>query len=150
GKNVIVCTDVCGITIGVTSPVTDAFGKKPPGYLGFNDDLSPAGIDTDFEQSGFLLLPNFDTQAATAWCANNQLPAQAVKASAFGVQSLSGEEALWLPTVCQIRPPYFMQAMRKWLEQNNVTMLEHTELVPLKETQKLNEWQTINGKTISA
>ena len=112
--------------------------------------LRETGIDTDFEQSGFLLLPDFDTQAATAWCANNQLPAQAVKASAFGVQSLSGEEALWLPTVCQIRPPYFMQAMRKWLEQNNVTMLEHTELVPLKETQKLNEWQTIDGETISA
>lgn len=34
--------------------------------------------------------------------------------------------------------------------ENKVTMLEHTELVPLKETQKLNEWQTINGKTISA
>lgn len=112
--------------------------------------LRETGIDTDFEQSGFLLLPNFDTQAATAWCENNQLPAQAVRASAFGVQSLSGEEALWLPTVGQIRPPYFMQAMRKWLERNKVTMLEHTELVPLKEMQKLNEWQTIDGKTISA
>jgi glycine oxidase len=43
-----------------------------------------------------------------------------------------------------------MQAMRKWLEQNNVTMLEQTELVPLKETQKLNEWQTLDGKTIAA
>jgi glycine oxidase len=112
--------------------------------------LQETGIDTGFEQSGFLLLPNFDTQAATAWCTKNQVPAQAVKASAFGVQSLSGENALWLPTVCQVRPPYFMQAMRKWLEQNNVTMLEHTELVPLKETQKLNEWQTVSGKTITA
>ncbi|MDI1298327.1 FAD-binding oxidoreductase [Methylotenera sp.] len=112
--------------------------------------LRETGIDTDFEQSGFLLLPNFDTQAAGAWCASNQLPAQAVKASAFGVQSLSGEDALWLPTIGQIRPPYFMQAMRKWLEKNKVTMLEHTELVPLKEMQKLNEWQTIDGKTISA
>ena len=112
--------------------------------------LRETGIDTDFDQSGFLLLPNFDIQAATTWCVNNQLPAQAVKASAFGVQSLNGEEALWLPTVGQIRPPYFMQAMRKWLEKNKVTMLEHTELVPLKEMQKLNEWQTIDGKSISA
>jgi glycine oxidase len=112
--------------------------------------LRETGIDTDFEQSGFLLLPTFDTQAATAWCASNQLPAQAVKASAFGVQSLSGEDALWLPTVCQIRPPYFMKAMRQWLQQNNVTMLEHTELLPLKEIQTLNEWQTVEGKSISA
>ena len=108
------------------------------------------GIETGFEQSGFLLLPEFDTETAIAWCANNQVPAQPVKASAFGVQSLSGENALWLPTVCQVRPPYFMQAMRKWLEQNNVTMLENTELIPLKETQKLNEWQTVSGKTITA
>ena len=112
--------------------------------------LRETGIDTGFEQSGFLLLPKFDTDAAITWCANNNVPAHEVKATAFGVQSLSGEDALWLPTVCQVRPPYFMQAMRKWLEQNNVTMLEHTELVPLKETQKLNEWQTVDGKTITA
>ena len=82
------------------------------------------GVDANFEQSGFLLLPKFDTEAAQTWCAANQVPVQAVKVSAFGVQSLSGEDALWLPTICQIRPPYLMQAMRKWLEQNNVTMLE--------------------------
>ena len=112
--------------------------------------LRETGIDTGFEQSGFLLLPKFDTDAAITWCANNNVTVHEVKATAFGVQSLSGEDALWLPTVCQVRPPYFMQAMRKWLEQNNVTMLEHTELVPLKETQKLNEWQTVDGKTITA
>jgi glycine oxidase len=40
--------------------------------------------------------------------------------------------------------------MRQWLQQNNVTMLEHTELLPLKEIQTLNEWQTVEGKSISA
>jgi len=112
--------------------------------------LSETGVDANFEQSGFLLLPKFDVEAAQVWCDSNQVPVQSVKASAFGVQSLSGEDALWLPTVCQVRPPYVMQAMRKWLEQNNVTMLEHTELMPLKETQKLNEWQTVAGETITA
>jgi glycine oxidase len=112
--------------------------------------LRETGIDTDFEQSGFLLLPEFDSKAAISWCANNYVPAQSVKASEFGVQSLSGEDSLWLPTVCQVRPPYFMQAMRKWLEQNNVTMLEQTELVPLKETKKLTEWQTTESKIITA
>ncbi|OIR02501.1 hydrogen cyanide synthase subunit HcnC precursor [mine drainage metagenome] len=111
---------------------------------------SETGVDSDFDQSGFLLLPNFDAEVAQAWCARNQLPMQAVKASAFGVQSLSGEDALWLPTVCQIRPPYFMQAMRKWLEKNNVTMLEHTELMPLKQTPTLTGWQTVNGETLTA
>lgn len=108
------------------------------------------GIDTGFDQSGFLLLPSFDVEAAQAWCALNQMPAQPVKASAFGVQSLSGEDALWLPTVCQARPPYFMQALRKWLEQNNVTLLEHTELKPLKAMQPLHAWETVNGDVIKA
>lgn len=108
------------------------------------------GVDANFENSGFLLLPKFDTQAALTWCERYQVPAQAVKASAFDVQSLSGEDALWLPTVCQVRPPYLMQAMRLWLEQHHVTMLEHTELVPLKETQQLNQWQTVDGQTLSA
>lgn len=108
------------------------------------------GIDANFEESGFLILPKFDVEAAQAWCLRNQMPLQPVKASAFGVQSLSGDNALWLPTVCQIRPPYLMQAIRKWLEQNNVTMLEHTELIPLKQTPTLNEWQTLNGEKLTA
>ena len=108
------------------------------------------GIDANFEQSGFLILPKFDVEAAQAWCSRNQMPLQPVKASVFGVQSLSGENALWLPTVCQIRPPYLMQAMRKWLEQNNVTMLEHTELIPLKQSPTLNEWKTVNGEKLTA
>ncbi len=112
--------------------------------------LQETGMDANFAQSGFLLLPTFDTEAAQAWCANQQVPMQAVKASAFGVQSLSGENALWLPSICQIRPPYLMQAMRKWLEQNNVSMLEHTELMPLKQTAVLNTWQTVHGESLTA
>ena len=111
---------------------------------------SQTDIDVNFEQSGFLLLPTFDREAAQTWCDQNQLPAQAVKASAFDVQSLSGEDALWLPTVCQIRPPYLMQAMRQWLTQHNVTMLEHTQLMPLKQTDSLHEWQTVAGEKLSA
>lgn len=112
--------------------------------------LAETGIDANFAQSGFLLLPKFDMEAAQSWCAQNQLAAQTVKASNFGVQSLSGEEALWLPEVCQIRPPYFMQAMRLWLEHHQVTMLEHTQLVPLQEISELHRWQTTTGETIEA
>ena len=43
-----------------------------------------------------------------------------------------------------------MQALRKWLEQNNVTLLEHTELSPLKEAQQLNEWATVTGERLKA
>jgi len=112
--------------------------------------LQETGIDANFAQSGFLLLPKFDLETALNWCEKNKLAAQIVKAANFGVQSLSGEDALWLPEVCQIRPPYFMQALRSWLEQNQVTMLEHTQLVPLQQVAQLNSWQTTNGEILEA
>ena len=112
--------------------------------------LVETGIDSDFLESGFLLLPKFDVAAARAWCDKNQVLAQSVKAADFAVQSLSGEDALWLPTVCQIRPPYFMQALRQWLVQNKVTLMERTELKPLKQCAALNTWETVNGETLTA
>ncbi len=112
--------------------------------------LQETGIDANFAQSGFLLLPTFDLETALSWCEKNQLAAQIVKAANFGVQSLSGEDGLWLPEVCQIRPPYFMQALRSWLEQNQVTMLEHTQLVPLQQVAQLNSWQTTSGEILEA
>ncbi len=112
--------------------------------------LQETGIDANFAQSGFLLLPKFDLEIALDWCAKNKLAAQKVKAANFGVQSLCGEDALWLPEVCQIRPPYFMQALRSWLEQNQVTMLEHTQLVPLQQVAQLNCWQTTTGEILEA
>lgn len=108
------------------------------------------GLPSDFAQSGFLLLPDFDLNAAQTWCERNQVSFQPVKAKAFGVSSPSGENGLWLPTVSQIRPPYLMRGLRKWLEQHQVTLLEHTQLAPLEEIQHLNEWHTTQGEKLSA
>jgi len=112
--------------------------------------LRETGLDSNFIQSGFLLLPKFDTNAALAWCEKYGVAVQPAKAADFDVQSPSGDDALWLPQICQIRPPYLMQAMRKWLEQNQVTMLEHTQLLPLHETEELKVWQTTGGEKLSA
>ncbi len=146
---------------GIVFPLLPWLYSEPVNALTLNGanfyrDLSQrllleTGFDANFEQSGFLLLPNFDLEAAVAWCAKHQVPLEAVKASAFGVESPSGENALWLPSVCQVRPPYMMKAMRHWLENNNnVSLLEHTELMPLKQIDTLNEWQTVDGEKLSA
>lgn len=112
--------------------------------------LEETGIDSNFAESGFLLLPTFDRDAALAWCRQYQVAAEPVNARDFDVQSLSGNDALWLPEVCQIRPPFFMQALRRWLELHQVNMLEHTQLVPLQETSVLNCWQTTDGAVLEA
>ncbi|HEY0562302.1 MAG TPA: FAD-dependent oxidoreductase [Methylophilus sp.] len=134
-----------------SSPVNALTNLGMQAYADIAEQLQQAtGMDTGFDQTGFLLLPQFDVEAAIAWCQQHQLPAQTVKASAFGVQSLSGEEALWLPTVCQARPPFLMQALRQWLLQHNVTMLEQTQLVPLQEVGELKSWATLTGELIEA
>ena len=43
-----------------------------------------------------------------------------------------------------------MQALRLWLEQHQVTLLENTELSPLQELSELKDWKTLDGRTISA
>ncbi len=108
------------------------------------------GIDCGFEQSGFLLLPEFDRSKASTWCDSNQVPYEETKASYFGVDSPNGQDSLFLPSVCQVRPPFFMQALRKWLEQNKVKMIEHTQLLPIKTTGHLNSWKSVNGEMFEA
>lgn len=108
------------------------------------------GIDPELQQSGMLILPQYDQAAAQSWCQAWQLPAEKASARAFGVASPAGDEALWLPTVSQARPPHVMQALRKWLEQNGVTLLEGTELKPLSGEKRLQAWETVDGRRLAA
>lgn len=112
--------------------------------------LQETGLDAEFIQSGMLILPPFDYEKAQTWCDNNQLPSQEVR-SGFEPSLVAHEgKALWLPTVGQVRPPKLMEALRAWLEKNNVTLLERTELKPLRETQSLNTWETQAGEKLEA
>src|SRR3546814_1003277 len=43
-----------------------------------------------------------------------------------------------------------MKALRKYLEQHGVELLEHTELVPLPLIDRLDEWQTVSGRKLGA
>ncbi|MCB5190162.1 FAD-dependent oxidoreductase [Methylobacillus arboreus] len=109
------------------------------------------GIDPQMLNSGFLLLPSFDRAAALAWCTRYQVTTEEAQASDFGVQSTSGEDALWLPQVNQVRPPCLMHALRTWLEKHKVRLLERTELMPLPaEITKLTSWRTTKGELLEA
>lgn len=112
--------------------------------------LKETGVDSEMHESGMLILPAFDREQARLWCTQNQIQAQPASASAFDVQSLSGDDALWLPSVTQVRPPYLMQALRAWLEQNGVTLLERTELKALTPCSELQAWETVDSQKLEA
>jgi len=107
-------------------------------------------LQVDYFQSGFLLLPPLDMQAAIAWCNERNVELTHVSASDFGVRSVSGEDALWLPEVYQVRPPYLMKALRAWLEQHHVSLIEQTQLLPLIDQNEMHAWQTADGNVVEA
>jgi glycine oxidase len=107
------------------------------------------GLPTGFINSGFLILPPYDHQVAVDWCERHQQPFEFV-GEIDPLLTPPGASALWLPQVCQARPPFFMKALRQWLVQHGVTLLEHTELLPLDESTPLNAWQTTDGRVIEA
>jgi glycine oxidase len=107
------------------------------------------GLPTGFINSGFLILPPYDSQVAVDWCERHQQPFEFV-GEIDPLLTPPDASALWLPQVCQARPPFFMKALRQWLVQHGVTLLEHTELLPLDESTPLNTWQTTDGRVIEA
>lgn len=109
------------------------------------------GTDCELLQSGMLILPTFDRHKALDWCKSYRYVAQPASAASFGIQSVSGDDALWLPEVSQVRPPKVMQAIRHWLESHDrVTLLEGTELKPLSGSVRLVEWETVTGEKLRA
>lgn len=107
------------------------------------------GLPTGFINSGFLILPPYDQQTAIDWCNRHQLNFELVDNIDPLLKPIEGS-ALWLPQVCQARPPFFMKALRQWLVQHKVILLEHTELLPIDELKPLHAWQTTDGRTIEA
>lgn len=100
--------------------------------------LDETGIDPEYSQSGLQILPTFDEKAAINWCAHYQTPIQ------------KNANGLFLPTIAQVRPPHLLQALRQMLIQQNVTLLEHTQLEPLKNVAKIDGWKANNGAVLAA
>jgi len=100
--------------------------------------LTKTGIDPQYLASGMQLLPPYDENFAISWCKTNAIP---IRQNATG---------LFLPNVAQLRPPNLLQALRQLLIQNNVTLLENTQLVPLKNSDYIDSWQTNTGPVLKA
>lgn len=108
------------------------------------------GIDPEYQQCGMLLLPAFDMDAAQAWCKTYGLQAEAIPEGRLPLNSMSPGQGLWLPQVGQVRSPHLLKALRKYLEQQGVELIERTELMPLRVTAEMNEWPTQDGRILKA
>ncbi len=112
---------------------------------------SETDLPTGFINSGFLLLPPYDQTSAIEWCNNHQQKYEFMDEVDSQISlSKMAQASIWFPEVCQVRPPYFMKALRQWLVNNEVTLMENTELTPLNEIKPLNVWKTLDGREIKA
>lgn len=105
--------------------------------------LQATGIDPECTQSGMLIAPPVDLPAALAWCQR------------FGVAAQIQADQLLIPEVVQIRNPRLLQALKAWLLQHGVTLLEQTALTPLHEDAlaqdgRLRQWHTVDGRCLVA
>jgi len=100
--------------------------------------LTKTGIDPQYLVSGMQLLPPYNENLAINWCKKNQVLNQ---------QNASG---LLLPLVAQVRPPNLLQALRQLLIQQNVILLENTQLESLKNVNYIDGWKTIAGAVLEA
>jgi glycine oxidase len=80
----------------------------------------------------------FDETAAMNWCTQYQVPV------------VKNANCLFLPSVAQVRPPHLLQALRAMLIQKNVTLLENTQLEPLKNIKTIDGWRTNIGAVLAA
>jgi glycine oxidase len=100
--------------------------------------LTATGIDPEYTKSGMQINPPFDETAALDWCESYQI---SVKKNTLG---------LFLPSIAQVRPPNLLQALRQMLIQENVTLLENTQLEPLKNINVSDGWRTNTGAVLEA
>ena len=91
--------------------------------------LDETGIDPEYTVSGMLIQAPFDAALAESWCAKNNIQTQYI-----------GDNLL-LPQVAQVRNPRLMQALKQLLIQQNVSMLEQTQLEPLAKVDKIDGWR---------
>lgn len=88
------------------------------------------GIDPEYQRSGMLLLPPYQTELATQWCAQHQVALQQVNLADHLPGNFHGKQdtGLLLPEVAQVRNPRLLRALRARVEMLGGVILEQHEV----------------------
>lgn len=116
-------------------PVTDLVQRSLALYPDWVTGFSDLGIDPEYQRSGMLVLPPFDTQPATSWCGSHSTRLELPKARAILPELGVDQESLWLPDVAQARNPRLMKAMKLKLLEQGVDCSENLEVTGFQSVQ---------------
>jgi glycine oxidase len=100
-----------------TAPVNQLCHLGSALYPDWVADLqSTTGIDPEYWRCGMRVLPPFDADAASDWCAQHGWPL------------VQDDNALWLPEVAQVRNPRLIKALRAAVLARGIRLLEGMEI----------------------
>lgn len=100
-------------------------------------------IDPEWEESGMLIYQTGEEDQAVSWCKENQIEIQQVE--------VEKNSCLFLPQVAQIRNPRLLRALKKYLINHNVEVMEHQKVIPISDPNNfIHHLQTENGLNLEA
>ncbi|MDD4930302.1 MAG: glycine oxidase ThiO [Gallionella sp.] len=110
--------------------------------------FASTGINPEYQRSGMLLLPPFQTEAAVQWCAAHQVALQSVVLGDY-LPGMTGG-GLLMPQVGQVRNPRLLRALRRQVEMFGGIILEHNEAQGFDiEAGRITALQTSNGTLVA-
>ena len=94
------------------------------------DLIAESGIDPEFQPNGLLILDTEEKAQALQWADKWQRSLDVVDTAKISeLEPTLGDippQALWMPQVAQMRNPRLARALRKSIENQGVTLCEHT------------------------
>lgn len=108
---------------------------------------SATGIDPEWLDCGLLISKNPDIELAIDWCKKHDIPYQAADGSFFKSLNTQAVSPLWLPSIAQIRNPRLLKALKAFLLNKNVQIIEQCEIGNCDlENQSIVSLNTSKGK----
>ncbi|MGA7800928.1 MAG: FAD-dependent oxidoreductase, partial [Gammaproteobacteria bacterium] len=119
-------------------PLTELAAWGQEYYPKLAEELTAeTGIDPEWTDSGLLVLDSEEQDRARAWAQHHGVRLELLdRAGIRRAESAlveTGDSALWLPDVAQIRNPRLMKALRRSLELREVAVQEDAEVQAIVE-----------------
>lgn len=87
-----------------------------------------SAIQTEYRQTGVLVLPPFDERSARTWISEHHASASIISASDAGEALYGAERALWIRDAAQVRNPRLIKALVEALARRGVEIASGTEV----------------------
>jgi len=98
-------------------------------YPSLSEDLlTQTGIDPEYCISGLLMTELDDASDAKQWCQKYNIPYQAATAEQIELYPQAKHNALWLPTIAQVRNPRLLKSLKQDLILRGVNIIENCKI----------------------